>query len=77
MSLSRVMQLYNFAWSLESHAAQRLSWDDAAQARIARALAEQRAQAQLQAMLDANPSGQLGRAKLNDISALIRSGLLG
>lgn len=76
MSLSRVVEIYQFFWMFESHAQQRLSWDDAAQARIARLRAEQRAEAQLQAMLDANPSGQLGHARLNDRDALLRAGLL-
>ena len=49
---------------------------NAEQARIARARAEAVAAARLRQMLDANPSGQLGNAKLNDIKALIRSGLL-
>lgn len=76
MSLSRVVEIYQFFWMFESHAQQRLSWDDAAQARIARLRAEQRAAAQLHAMLSANPSGQLGHARLNDRDALIRAGLL-
>lgn len=76
MSFARIVQIHQFLWSLESHAQQRLAWEDAAQARIARERAEARAEAQLRAMLDANPSGQLGRAKLNDLEALWRSGLL-
>ena len=76
MSLSRVVEIYQFFWMFESHAQQRLSWEDAAQARTARLRAEQRAEAQLQAMLDANPSGQLGHARLNDRDALRRAGLL-
>jgi hypothetical protein len=76
MSLGRLMEIYNFFWTFESHAEQRLSWDDAAQARIARARAEAQAAAQLEAMLDANPSGSLGSARLNDENALEESGLL-
>lgn len=72
----KAVQLYQFLWMLESHEAQRLSWQDAAEARQARARADAQAKAQLKAMLLANPSGQLGRAKLNDIEALMRSGLL-
>ena len=76
MSLSRVVEIYQFFWMFESHSQQRLSWEDAAEARIARLRAEHRAQAQLHAMLSANPSGQLGHAKLNDREALLRAGLL-
>ena len=76
MSLRNLVEIHQFLFSLESQAAQRLSWEDAEQARIARARAEAVAAARLRQMLDANPSGQLGNAKLNDIKALIRSGLL-
>lgn len=76
MSLSKVVELYQFFWMFESHAQQRLAWDDAAEARIARVRAENQARAQLHAMLSANPSGQLGHAKLNDWSVLIKAGLL-
>lgn len=76
MTVRLLIEIYQFAWSLESHAQQRLAWEDAVQARIARDRAEARAAAQLQAMLTANPSGQLGRAKLDDEDALKRSGLL-
>lgn len=55
---------------------QELAWRDAAEARIARLRAERQAAAQLAAMLEANPSGQLGNAQLNDRDALWRSGLL-
>jgi hypothetical protein len=44
--------------------------------RIARARAEAQAAAQLRAMLDANPSGQLGHSRLNDPESLKKSGLL-
>ncbi|MGU3537367.1 hypothetical protein [Methylobacterium sp. A54F] len=76
MSLRNLVEIHQFLFSLESQAAQRLAWEDAEQARIARARAEAVAAARLRQMLDANPSGQLGNAKLNDIEALIRSGLL-
>jgi hypothetical protein len=76
MSIQRFVEIYQFFWMLESHAAQRLAWEDAAQMRIARLRAERQAAAQLRAMLDANPSGQLGHAKLNDEEALRKSGLL-
>lgn len=74
--LRSAFEIYQFLWSLESHAQQRLGWDDAAQARIARERAEAQAAARLQSMLDANPSGQLGDSKLNDLDKLIESGLL-
>ncbi|KNY24170.1 hypothetical protein ACLBXO_09985 [Methylobacterium sp. C33D] len=76
MSLRNLVEIHQFLFSLESQAAQRLAWEDAEQARIARARAEAVAAARLRQMLDANPSGQLGNAKLNDLEALIRSGLL-
>jgi hypothetical protein len=76
MSLGRIVEIYQFFWMFESHAQQRLSWEDAAQARVARLRAEEQAAAQLKAMLDANPSGQLGNAQLNDPYALLKSGLL-
>lgn len=70
------IEAYQFFWMLESHSQQRLSWGDAAEARVARARAETRAVAQSQAMLAANPSGQLGHAKLDDEEALREAGLL-
>ncbi|WP_374654345.1 hypothetical protein [Phenylobacterium sp.] len=76
MSFGRLMEIYQFFWMFESHAQQRLAWQDAAQARIARERAEALAAAQLRAMLDANPSGQLGNAQLNDPDGLEQSGLL-
>lgn len=76
MSLNRVVEIYQFFWMFESHAQQRLAWEDAAQARIARARAEAQAAAQMRAMLLANPSGSLGHARLNDEEALKRCGLL-
>lgn len=76
MTLRQLIEIHQFMFSLESQAAQRLAWEDAEQARIARARAEAMAAARLRQMLDANPSGQLGNAKLNDLGALIRSGLL-
>ena len=76
MSLRIVTEFIQFFWMFESHAQQRLAWEDAAQARIARVRAEAQAAAQLQAMLDANPSGARGNATLNDDDALDQSGLL-
>ena len=76
MILRSLIEFHQFIWSLESQAQQRLAWDDAAQARIARARAERVAAAQLRAMLLANPSGALGDASLNDLDKLERSGLL-
>ncbi len=71
-----LMSLYQFAWQLEANGQQRLSWGDAAEARIARLRSEAQARDQLQAMLEANPSGSLGSAKLNDEQALFDAGLL-
>jgi hypothetical protein len=76
MSFQRLIAIHQFLFSLESQAAQRLAWEDAAEARIARARAEAAAAARFRQMLDANPSGQLGNGKLNDMEALRRSGLL-
>lgn len=76
MSFGRLMEIYQFFWMFESHAQQRLAWEDAEEARIARARAEMLAAMQLRAMLDANPSGQLGNAQLNDPDSLEQSGLL-
>jgi len=76
VNFSRLTELYQFLWMLESHAQQRLAWEDAAQARIARDRAEAQAAARLRAMIDANPTGALGRARLNDEDILRESGLL-
>lgn len=76
MSLGKLIELYQFFWMFESHAQQRLAWEDAAEARIARQRAEAMARAQIQAMLNANPSGQLGHAQLNDEDALRRADLI-
>lgn len=76
MSLRRILEIHQFLWTLESHYHQRLAWEDAIQARIARTRSEELAATQLQAMLDANPSGSLGDAKLNDPENLRASGLL-
>lgn len=70
MSIGKLVQIYQFFWMFESHAHQRLAWEDAEHMRIARARAEQQAAAQLQAMLIANPSGSLGHARLNDEQVL-------
>lgn len=77
MRFQQLVGVYQFFWMLESHSQQRLAWRDAAEARVARERAEAQAAAQLRAMLDANPSGQLGDARVNDPGALERSGLLG
>ncbi|MCB8838081.1 hypothetical protein [Aurantimonas sp. VKM B-3413] len=76
MSFRSLFELYEIAWMFESHAQQRLAWRDAAEARRARIRAERLAAAQLQAMLDANPSGSLGHAQLDDEEVLRRAGLL-
>lgn len=76
MRFNQIVEIYNFFWMIESHAQQRLSWEDAAQARIARERAEAQAAAQLHAMLIANPSGSLGDARLNDDDSIEQSGLL-
>jgi hypothetical protein len=76
MRLGTFLEIYNFVWSLESHAQQRLAWRDAEAARIARVRAEAQSAAQVRAMLLANPSGQLGSAQLNDPTNLSESGLL-
>lgn len=76
MSLRFIIEIYQFAWSIESHAQQRLAWQDAVEARHARARADAQAAQQLRAMMVANPSGSLGHAKLNDDEKLKRSGLL-
>jgi len=75
-AFSQFSEIYQFFWMLRSNYHQELAWQDAAEARIARVRAEEQAQAQLQAMLDANPSGQLGHARLDDEEALGDSGLL-
>lgn len=76
MSFGRLTEIYQFFWMFESHHHQRLAWDDAKEARLARARAEALAAAQLRAMLKANPSGQLGHSALNDEDALNDAGLL-
>lgn len=76
MIFREIGEYYQFFWMFESHRQQRLAWEDAAQARIARIRAEAQAAAQMRAMLDANPGGQLGHAKINDEDALRRSGLV-
>ena len=75
-SFPRIVEVYQFFWMLRSNHEQELAWQDAADARVARVRAEQQAAAQLEAMLDANPSGQLGNSQLDDQDALKRSGLL-
>lgn len=76
MSFGRITEVVQFFWMFESQLQQRLAWDDAAKARIARDRAEAQAAAQLRAMLNANPSGSLGDARVNDPESLKKSGLL-
>lgn len=76
MSYPRTVRLFELGWMLASRYQQMRAWDDAEQARQARARAEAQAVVQFQTMLDANPSGQLGNARLNDPQALKESGLL-
>ncbi len=71
-----LIEVSQFLWSLEANAQQRLAWQDAEEARAARARAERQAKAQLRAMLDANPSGQLGHSRMNDEQRLKDAGLL-
>lgn len=76
MMFGRVTEIIQFFWMFESHHHQRLAWEDAKQARVARIRAEAQSAAQFRAMLNANPSGSLGHARLNDEEALRKSGLL-
>ena len=76
MKIGQLVEIYQFFWMLESHAQQRLAWQDAELMRMARVRAEAQSAAQLHAMLVANPSGSLGHAKLNDEQALKDAGLL-
>ena len=76
MSLGKIMEVYQFFHMFESHHQQRLAWEDAAKARIARDRAEAQSRAQLRAMLLAHPSGSMGDAMLNDDDRLRESGLL-
>lgn len=71
-----LIRAYQFVHMLESYYHQRKAWKDAELARIARIRAESLAASQVQAMLIANPSGQLGTAQLNDEDALRHGGLL-
>lgn len=74
--MRQLTEIFQFFWMFESNYHQRLAWQDAEEMRIARARAEARAKAQHDAMLDANPSGQLGHSVLNDEDALRKSGLI-
>jgi len=74
--MQQLIAIHQFFWMLESHCEQRLAWEDARHARIARAWAEHQSELQLQAMLEANPSGSLGHATLNDVDKLREAGLL-
>lgn len=73
---SRMMHRYQQLHTLLAQYHQALAWEDAEKARVARERAELQAAAQVQAMLDANPSGQLGTSSLNDKAALEHAGLL-
>lgn len=76
MNMRSLLEPFEMFWTLESHEQQRMAWRDAAEARIARSRADELAARQLQAMLDANPTGSLGHAVLNDGETLQRSGLI-
>lgn len=76
MFFRQMLGFYNLYWMLRSHGEQKRAWEDAAEARLARLRAEARAAEQARAMLAANPSGQLGHARLDDVEALRRAGLL-
>jgi hypothetical protein len=74
--ISKLFSYYQMVRSFEVDRHQRLAWEDAEKARIARDKSIETAKEKAQAMLDANPSGQLGRSKLDDEAALKRAGLL-
>jgi hypothetical protein len=74
--MRQLSEIIQFFWMFESHHHQRLAWQDAGEMRVARARAEARALEQHKAMMDANPSGQLGHSVLNDEDALRKSGLI-
>lgn len=74
--ISRFVEIYQFYWMLRSNYHQELAWQDAAEARQSRARAEAQAYAQMEAMLRANPSGQLGNAELDDAENLKDAGLI-
>lgn len=74
--IGKFIEIYQFFWMFESHAQQRLAWEDADKARIARERAEAIAAAQTNAMLEANPSGQLGGSLLDNADALKKAGLI-
>jgi hypothetical protein len=76
VSLRTLLDIHQFLWSMEANAQQRLVWQDAAEARIAREKSERAAAEQLKAMMDANPSGQLGHSRLDDEDRLKEAGLL-
>lgn len=71
-----LVEIYQFCWMLESHAQQRLAWQDAVDARHARARSEAQSALQVQAMLTLHPSGALGGARLDDEDALAHAGLV-
>lgn len=73
--IDKLFQYYQIFRTFEADHQQRLVWEDNAKARIARDRAEANAKAQFDAMVAANPSGQLGTSLLNDVDALRRAGL--
>lgn len=76
MKTDKLVRAIQIGWTLYASYQQTRAWRDAQDARVARERAEAQAAAQTRAMLEANPSGQLGHAKLNDEGTLKESGLL-
>ena len=74
--MRKLYEYWQMGFTLAAQYQQMLAWEDAHQARIARARAESLAAEQARAMLAANPSGQLGRSQLDDEQALKSAGLL-
>ena len=74
--MRKLFECWQMGFTLASQYQQILSWEDARQMRIARERSEAIAAEQARAMLDANPSGQLGRSQLDDEEALKSAGLL-
>ena len=74
--IGKLLEIYQFVWMIESHTQQRLAWEDAEKARIARDRAEALAATQASAMLEANPSGQLGGSLIDNADALKNAGLI-
>lgn len=74
--MRKLFEYWQMGFTLASQYQQILSWEDARQMRIARERSEAIAAEQARAMLDANPSGQLGRSQLDDEQSLKNAGLL-